>query len=47
MLTKEDVLAFIKRILDAITPEQRMEIFSNYCKGCGVTEKPCYCMRDE
>lgn len=37
----------IKDQLDLLTDEQRLEIFSNYCKFCGSKIKPCCCQRDD
>jgi hypothetical protein len=35
--------------LSMLTDEERMELFSHYCKYCGTPtdDKECYCMRDE
>lgn len=37
----------LKISLDSLTSEQRLEIFSNYCKHCGTKDPKCTCMRDE
>lgn len=39
-------LPFLQSGLDLLTSEERLEIFSNYCRGCG-TIGPCYCQNDE
>ena len=43
-----------KTVFDAIeyllihcTPEERLDLFSDYCKHCGTDKLPCYCNRDE
>lgn len=33
--------------LDALTDEQRADLFAEYCQLCGSKKTPCTCMRDE
>jgi F0F1-type ATP synthase delta subunit len=33
-------------LLDLLSDNERFEIFSEYCLGCG-SHKPCYCMKDD
>jgi hypothetical protein len=37
----------VRDALKIMNPEQRLELFNDYCTSCGGTEHPCYCMRDE
>ena len=37
----------LKRELDQLTDEERMELFSHYCKHCGTKDIPCCCSNDE
>lgn len=30
-----------------LTDEQRLELMSVCCRGCGTLSNPCYCMHDE
>ena len=34
-------------ILKSMTDEERMEIFSNFCKYCGSDNPKCQCWKDE
>lgn len=36
----------LKSELEKLTADQRLDVFSKWCKYCG-TESPCTCMRDE
>ena len=40
-------LPSIKEQLDLLTDEERLAIFSDYCKFCGSKIKPCYCHKDD
>lgn len=35
--------------MNELSDEERMEVMSHYCKGCGknIDETPCYCLNDE
>ena len=33
-------------VLEQLTPEQRMEVFGEFCTHCGG-DAGCYCMRDD
>ena len=33
--------------LNAMTDEQRLEVFFNYCQHCGSKDRGCQCMNDE
>lgn len=37
----------IKVLLKKLTPEQRHELFSDYCKACGSDDPKCQCWNDE
>jgi hypothetical protein len=37
----------LKRQLDDLTDDERHELFSSYCPGCGAKELPCFCERDD
>ncbi len=34
-------------ILETLTPEERLEIFGNFCVHCGTSCLPCHCWDDE
>ena len=37
----------IEYLLEHCTPDERIDLFSDYCKWCGTDKLPCYCNRDE
>ena len=37
----------IEYLLIHCTAEERLDLFSDYCKYCGTDKLPCYCNRDE
>ena len=37
----------IKLAMDKLTDEERMTIFSNYCKHCGSADLNCQCWNDD
>jgi hypothetical protein len=37
----------VEYLLERCTPDERMDLFSDYCKWCGTDKLPCYCNRDE
>jgi hypothetical protein len=37
----------IEYLLSHCTPDERLDLFSDYCKWCGTDKLPCYCNRDE
>lgn len=37
----------IKAMIDQLSNEEREELFSNYCKGCGCKDPNCQCQNDE
>lgn len=37
----------IEYLLGQCTPDERLDLFSDYCKYCGTDKLPCYCNRDE
>ena len=42
-----DDLTMAKRSLVDLTDEQRMEVFSDYCRYCGCDDPTCRCWDDE
>ena len=36
-----------KMLLDNLSEEDRLDIFDDYCLGCGTNILPCNCMRDD
>lgn len=34
-------------LLKYCTPEERLTLFSAYCRGCGTDILPCHCQNDE
>jgi hypothetical protein len=39
--------ASVHEILSALTDEQRVSLFSEFCGGCGTPNLPCHCRNDE
>lgn len=31
----------------ALTDEERLDLFTDYCRGCGTANLPCHCQDDE
>lgn len=44
---REQKLEAIKVQLDVLSDEDRLELFSNYCRHCGTSELGCQCWNDE
>lgn len=38
---------YLKALVDKLTDEQRVDLFSHYCHHCGTKQLPCHCMNDE
>ena len=36
-----------KSLLDAMTDEERLSLFYEYCRGCASKVLPCHCLNDE
>lgn len=43
----DDTAAFIRIMRDCMTDEQRLEIISSFCSGCGDVDPSCQCWNDE
>ena len=43
----DGVPASLMEAMERLTDEQRMSVFSAYCKHCGSTDTWCYCSNDE
>ena len=43
----EDKLAVLDGAIDELSDEERLELFSGYCKHCGTDDPDCNCWRDE
>lgn len=37
----------VKYLLKYCTPEERLELFGDYCKACGTDDPRCQCDNDE
>ena len=37
----------IEYLLAQCTEDERLDLFSDYCKYCGTDKLPCYCNNDE
>ena len=37
----------VEYLLGEFTADERIDLFSDYCKYCGTDKLPCYCNRDE
>jgi hypothetical protein len=37
----------VEYLLGHCTPDERLDLFSDYCKWCGTDQLPCYCNRDD
>lgn len=42
-LGKED----IKNLILQLSEQDRLDVLSYFCKGCGTEKLPCHCMNDE
>lgn len=38
---------YLKGMLDVLSDDERIELFSHYCVHCGSKDIPCYCSNDE
>jgi hypothetical protein len=43
----ESLMNDARRALNALTDEQRADLFAEYCKFCGSKDPRCQCMNDE
>lgn len=39
--------ASIVKALEALTDEQRLSVFADFCRNCGSTDPTCQCWNDE
>ncbi len=46
-MSVEITLEMIRLLVDQLTNEQRLELFGEYCKGCGCDDPDCQCWNDE
>lgn len=46
-LEKAMNIATVTALLTDMSPEERLEIFSRFCRHCGSDDPKCTCMRDE
>lgn len=37
----------LKSMIDNLSDDERVFLFSNYCRGCGTKSHPCHCLNDE
>jgi len=37
----------VRESLAALTNEERLDIFADYCQGCGTSDPSCQCQNDE
>ena len=42
-----DKMGVLKSQLDALSDDERTDLFSYYCKACGSKDKNCQCWNDE
>lgn len=50
MSDKKDVkviITNIEKLLDELTPEERLQVFSKYCQCCGDKNPECQCWNDD
>lgn len=40
-------MAFAVALMRLISPEQRLEVMSDYCRYCGTDKVPCHCENDD
>lgn len=43
----ELIVNAINSLLQLLTDDERLDVFSNYCRNCGTTNLPCSCSRDD
>ena len=36
-----------ERAVDALTDDERLQLFAGYCQGCGIKDPSCQCWNDE
>jgi hypothetical protein len=46
-INEDGVPAELFALMDALTDEQRLEVFAIYCTHCGTPASRCNCWRDE
>lgn len=44
---RENIIQRIKKDMDDLTDDERMELFGNYCRYCGCKDPTCQCWNDE
>jgi hypothetical protein len=37
----------VQFLLKHCTEDERLELFGEYCRGCGTDRLPCYCQNDD
>jgi len=47
IFTKKGFLELIKLSLNSLSDDERMDMFSEYCKYCGENNPNCQCWNDE
>lgn len=45
--TVEEIKDKIIKLLDTISSDERLEVFSEYCRHCGDKNPKCQCWNDE
>jgi len=43
----DSVFDAVEHMLTQCTPDERLELFEDYCKYCGTDKLPCHCNNDE
>jgi len=43
----DGIVSFMVSIMDLLTDDQRLKVFSEFCGSCGSTDRSCQCWNDE
>ena len=46
-IERENLILELIEELTELTDSERMRVFSEFCRWCGDSNPPCYCMRDD
>lgn len=44
---RRDLLALAARLMEELTEAERLDIITDYCRGCGTDDPRCHCQNDE
>lgn len=44
---RERYVSAIAALVETLTERERLDLFGNYCRGCGDSDPSCQCWNDE